>query len=317
MKIHFEDLSPEHFERLVVSICKFVLGAGTQGFAVGPDGGRDAKFVGMADLYPSKSDPWKGTVIVQAKHTNGLNCSFSDPEFYGTNRKTSVLASELPRIRALRESNQLDHYMLFSNRKLTANTESELRRLIATSCGLAESSIALCGIQSMEPWLKQFPDAVRIAEIDPVDGPLIVRPDELAEVVEHLAIHLKAEAHSPAPPTKRVGYERKNELNAMSAEYARDLRRRYMKDEGQIRTFLAAPENERLRVVYEAAVEEFQLNIIAKRKDHQSFDDLLNYLYKLLVGRDSDLARHPRLTRAVLFYMYWNCDIGRNEDAET
>lgn len=185
MKIHFEDLSPEQFERLVVAICQFVLGAGTQGFAPGPDGGRDAKFVGTADLYPSTSVPWKGTVIVQAKHTREPYASFSSADFYSADNDASVLAAELPRIKKLRSSNQLDHYMLFSNRRLTGNAESELRRLIATSCGLPESSVALCGLQSIEPWLNRFPEAVRIAEVDPIDGPLLVSPDELAEVVEH------------------------------------------------------------------------------------------------------------------------------------
>ncbi len=62
MKYAYEDLSPEQFETLVVLICKVLLGAGVQGFAKGPDGGRDAKFVGTAQLYPSTASPWSGPV---------------------------------------------------------------------------------------------------------------------------------------------------------------------------------------------------------------------------------------------------------------
>lgn len=68
---------------------------------------------------------------------------------------------------------------------------------------------------------------------------------------------------------------------------------------------------------YNNAVDEFQLNIIAKRKEHQSFDDVMNYLVDLLVHRDPLLKKHTRLTRIMLFYMYWNCDIGREENAHT
>jgi hypothetical protein len=55
MKYAYEHLSWEQFEDLVVALCQFLLGAGVQGFATGTDGGRDAKFIGTAELLPSKT----------------------------------------------------------------------------------------------------------------------------------------------------------------------------------------------------------------------------------------------------------------------
>ena len=72
MKYAYEDLSEDQFEKLVVLLCQRLLGISVQGFAKGPDGGRDAKFNGTAELHPSKAAPWVGTVIVQAKHTPAL-----------------------------------------------------------------------------------------------------------------------------------------------------------------------------------------------------------------------------------------------------
>jgi hypothetical protein len=46
----------------------------------------------------------------------------------------------------LREAKQFDHYMLFANRRLTSNAEAEIRDLIATQCGIHQSSIYLCGL---------------------------------------------------------------------------------------------------------------------------------------------------------------------------
>jgi hypothetical protein len=45
----------------------------------------------------------------------------------------------------------------------------------------------------------------------------------------------------------------------------------------------------------------------------------MEYLVDLLFSRDPILRQHghKRLTRAVLFYMYWNCDIGEVSDAKT
>jgi hypothetical protein len=119
------------------------------------------------------------------------------------------------------------------------------------------------------------------------------------------------------PPTPRVAYERKNALNAMSEEYAKAQRKKYLKETVQIHAFLAAPGNRELLRMYESVVDEFQLKIIAKRRDYQTFDAVMEYLIDLLFSRDPILRQHAhkRLTRAVLFYMYWNCDIGVDGDA--
>ena len=66
----YHDMNEIDFETLAVEICKEILGQATQGFANGPDGGRDGKFVGNANEYPSRSKPWKGTTIIQDNSQN-------------------------------------------------------------------------------------------------------------------------------------------------------------------------------------------------------------------------------------------------------
>ena len=318
MKFAYEDLSDDQFEVLIVLLCQRLLGIAVQGFAKGPDGGRDAKFVGTAELHPSKAAPWVGTVIVQAKHTNGYNRSFSELDFYSTSSSNTVVGKEVPRINKLRDAKQLDHYMLFANRRLTGNSETEIRDHIAAECGVPASSIYLCGLEQLELWLKRFPEVAQEANLDAVDSPLIVSPDDLAEVVQALARQKDGlTALLDDPPTVRVTYEEKNALNNMTAAYAKEQRRKYLKETAQIRTFLAAPENIELLRMYESVVDEFQLKILAKRKDYQTFDEIMEYLVDLLFNRDPVLRQHAhkRLTRAILFYMYWNCDIGEVGDA--
>jgi hypothetical protein len=159
-----------------------------------------------------------------------------------------------------------------------------------------------------------------LASLDPVDFPLIVSPDDLAEIVQALARQKEGvKTVLDDPPTPRVTYEAKNEINNMTANYAREQRKRYLKETAQIRIFLAAPENLELLQAYESVVDEFQIKIIAKRKDYQTFDNVMNHLVDLLFSRDPILRQraHKRLTRAMLFYMYWNCDIGEVSDVET
>lgn len=320
MKFAYEDLGDDQFEKLVVCLCQHVLGIAVQGFAKGPDGGRDAKFMGTAELFPSKAAPWVGTTIIQAKHTNGYNRNFSESDFFSKTAANTVLGKEIPRIKKLRAAKQLDHYMLFANRRLAGNAETEIREYIAAECTVPATSIYLCGIEQLEIWLKRFPQVAKDADLDPVDSPLIVSPDDLAEVVQALARQIDGVAVLlDDPPTNRVTYEQKNALNNMSVEYAKAQRRKYLKETAQIRTFLAAPENIELLRMYESVVDEFQLKIIAKRKNYQTFDELMEYLVDLLFNRDPVLRQnaHKRLTRAMLFYMYWNCDIGEVDDAAT
>jgi hypothetical protein len=318
MKYAYEDLGDDQFEQLVVLLCRRLLGMGTQGFAKGIDGGRDAKFVGRAQHIPSTNAPWEGTVIVQAKHTNGYSRSFSEGDFFNPKSDSSVIGKEVPRIKKLCDAKQLDHYMIFANRKLTAIAESEIRSHISKACGIPEKSIMLCGTEQLEGWLKEFPDVPTLANVDPVDSPLIVSPDELSQVVQAFAHQMDDAVKTlDAPPTPRTSYETKNTLNNMSAEYAKGLRKRYLKETAQVKVFLAAPENEELLRMYESVVDEFQFKIISKRKDYQSFDAVMEYLLDLLFDRDPLLRGKKKLTRVMLFYMYWNCDIGEGDDAAT
>ena len=318
MKYAYEDLSDSQFEKLIVLLCQELLGVSVQGFCDGADGGRDAKFVGTAQLHPSKTDPWIGTTIIQAKHTNGYNRLFSEGDFYNPEAKSSILHDEIPRIRKLKSASQLDHYMLFANRRLAGNAESEIRAYISKECEVPEFSIYLCGVEQLELWLKRFPSVPRMADLDPVDGPLIVSPDDLAEVVMAIAREgVLASQLIEHPPTERVSYDRKNKLNNMTDEYADAQRKRFLKDTPQIHAFLAAPANADILRQYESIVDEFQFKIIARRRDYQTFDRVMEYLIDQLYGRDASLRqhKHKRLTRSVLFYMYWNCDIGETDDA--
>lgn len=320
MKYAYEDLSDTQFETLIVLLCQRLLGISVQGFAKGPDGGRDAKFVGTAELHPSKAAPWVGTTIIQAKHTKGYNRSFSESDFFSTTASNTVLAKEIPRIKKLRDSKQLDYYMLFANRRLAGNAESEIREHIAVQCGINASSVYLCGLEQLDLWLKTFSDVPKLADLDPVDSPLIISPDDLAEIVQALVRQKDGvSVVLDDPPTPRVPYEQKNALNNMSDEYAKAQLRKYLKETRQIGAFLAAPENLDLLRMYESVVDEFQLKIIANRKDYQTFDKVMEYLVDLLFSRDPVLRQHShkRLTRAVLFYMYWNCDIGEVGNVET
>lgn len=166
--------------------------------------------------------------------------------------------------------------------------------------------------------MKRFPQIPDEANLDPIDFPLIIGPDELAEVVEAFADHKDVLIGAlRQAPTDRVDYADKNVENNMTEEFAKALRRRYLSETYLIRQFLADPQNRHITAQYELACDEFELEIIAKRREFQTFDNVFQYMEKLLIGRDPILRTNKRLTRAMLFYMYWNCDIGKVSDADS
>ena len=311
MKYDYCDLSPSQYEELVVSLCRRLLGAGVQGFAAGPDGGRDARFNGTAQEIPSRTDLWKGKIIVQAKHTSKINAKFSESDFFSTTRDSADISKEIPKIKKLLDDKELDYYLLFSNRNQSGNIENEIRRFISEKTGLVDDRILLCGNEQMEGWLKMFPEVAREVKIDPIDYPLNVSPQELAEVILLLDKH-KREVTSVTdlqiPP--RTPLDDKVKLNEMTEDYA-ELIRKHIPNFLEIQHFLASDDESRER--YEMVVEEFNAKIIAKRKDYQTFDEVIEYIFSLCTNRDADLYKHRKLLRQLLYYMFWFCDIGRNE----
>lgn len=314
MGYEYEDLDDSQFERLTVQMMRKLFGAGVQDFAAGRDGGRDALFNGTAERFPSTTKPWSGKTVGQAKHTNGLNAHYSDPDFSGTTA-SSVVTKELERIKKLVQDGDLHSYILFSNRRLGAITASDLTKRIASEAGLTEERVFLAGIEYLDQMLHEHRDLLTLARIHPLDGPLVASSHECAEVIIAIAAALEASpAPEPQEPVDRVSYAEKNVLNGMTEDFAAELSRRYLVETQRIESFLADPGNAVARSLYEAAVEDFQLKIIAHRQDHQSFDHVYNHLVDLLFKRDGVLARHKRLTRALVFYMYWHCDIGKAPD---
>lgn len=130
-------------------------------------------------------------------------------------------------------------------------------------------------------------------------------------------LELESSEDDSSLPTDRTSLVEKNELNDMSAEFEAALRKRYFSLVRPIQAFLSDPINSEYKASYQEAADEFNLKIISKREDHGTFDALFNYLTDLLINRSGTLKSNKRLTRAMLYYMYWNCDIGRNKNDPT
>ena len=87
------------------------VGAGVTPFAPGKDGGRDGKFQGKAECFPSTASPIDGHVVIQAKHVATFDKSCSDKDF------ERLLKKEHPKIGRLIKKGLCDHYIAFTNQR--------------------------------------------------------------------------------------------------------------------------------------------------------------------------------------------------------
>lgn len=309
-RYRYEALSPEEFEGLVIEVCRVLLGESTRGFSSGPDGGRDARFDGTANDFPSHTAPWTGTTIIQAKHTKKMNASFSDSDFLG---RTGILAKELPKIEKLAREHKLDHYMLFANRRLTGGADDKIIERISKACGLDVSNIHICGLEELDQQLAKHGNIAEAFGLENLAIPLPITRDDLAEVIEAIYDKLGQSIGSPNDnPVKRTSLESKNALNGVSKAEIEPLRKLYLKDTAVIDKFLSNPINQKLLDKYVEATEELNICLPMFEEQYGSFMGAYHAIRNILLS-DYALRHHGRLANVVLFYMYWNCDFGRSE----
>lgn len=307
MKYPLHDLDDRTFELLVVSICEEILGIGTINFSEGKDGGRDAKFTGMANKFPSESKPWEGKFIIQAKHTTKPSASCSDSDFDG------ILKKEVKKLILLKEDKKVEYYLLFTNRKLSGLKDPKIEDFIDENIGVEN---AVLGYERIQKWLNDNPKIVKNHRLDKLLLPLQFYEDDLRDIIIAFS-----EADIQADKIERIndeisriGIESKNELNKLSKDYFDYVFKKSYLRFDQIGAFLEDPKNHLYKEYYDNTVADLQEKIVVKRDDYATFDEIFSYLYDYIFQNNIEKLKDNRqLIRIFLHYMYHNCDIGKEE----
>ncbi|WP_298265644.1 ABC-three component system protein [uncultured Lutibacter sp.] len=303
MKYPLEKLTDTEFEKLVALICSEILGTGTVVFTDGKDGGRDAKFYGKANNYPSKSEPWNGKIVIQAKHTDKINASCSDSPF-----QTILKKSVIPAIKKLKTAKKVEFYLLFTNRKLSGIQDEKIEDVFDEK---TEIENRLIGLETIELWLEQYPNIARTLNLNKLLLPLSFNENDLKEIINSFSRVDKKKGDLPKIPKRDI--EKKNELNNLSKDYFYNVIKRNLLYLEQIREFLTNPINAEYLSKYENTIDDINEEIVVHRDEFEKFDLIFNYLYKFIVENNPELKSNRSLVRLFLHYMYYNCDIGINE----
>jgi ABC-3C protein len=284
-----------------------VLGTGTVVFASGKDGGRDAAFSGTATKFPSVLSPLTGKFIVQAKHTGNPVASCSDKEF------ARVLQGEHKKIARLVADGELQHYMIFTNRKKPA-TKSLKNEKILHSLGLKTAH--LIGVEQLRDWLTQHPQIWKNLGFDRFDAPLRIQTSDITDVIAafHASIVDNKSAFRAADFTY-VPKARKNKINKLSEAYFQELLNRSLPFFKPIEDFLSNPRNIDLKDKYEDTADEIRRKLLVAEPPFETFDAALTYIIDYVTEGNLALKNRRRFATIFLHYMYYTCDIGQHDRA--
>lgn len=305
---HLHELSTQEFETLVIHICQKLLGIGTRNFSEGPDGGRDGKFEGTSNQYPSAASPWSGKFIIQAKRKNNPNASCSDADF-----KTQILDKEIPKIHKLKQDGEVDNYLIFTNRKLTAGAEQEHKNYLKSQTGL--TNIAIFGVEVITTWLNANPNIVKACNLKKFRDPLRIHSDDIKDVI--VAFYNDREQVATEFDSKYlfdyISLEKKNELNKLSEEYFKYIRENSESSFNAITAFLKKPMNKQYADYYYNTIDELKGKIITRRNEFAEFEEIFEHLYDAILDKHTELRKSRALINVFLHYMYCNCDIGKKK----
>ncbi len=212
-KYRLNSLGDIEFEKMMQSLLKRVIGAGTLTFGAGPDGAREATFNGVA-AYPSTVDRWSGNWVFQVK--------FHDTELVGVGKARVAIisdtAKELERL-INKYKKKVDNYIMITNVPLSGVHErGTLDRIEAEVFNVYRSQIpnlAIWGADDIERFLDIYPE-VRRPYLN-----LLITGDIIAEMLTQMDDH-KSERATTIDLYLRAAFSREENAQLDQAGDAND-----------------------------------------------------------------------------------------------
>ena len=308
----YEKVYWQEFEDIVIKVCQDILGVGAKKFSDGRDGGRDSRFSGMAEKFPSASSPWNGKWIIQAKHTEDINSSCSDSDFSGE-IKSSIISKEIERLKKLKDDDPFENYLLFTNRKLPADKDHKIATRIRSELGI--SNVEIIGKELLDTYITT--EIATKFDLDKYVLPFRIFEKDIQDVITIFhgkQDNIKIDNLKQIIKFKYLDKQEKNKINNLSETYFKHIQSHSLQHFLKIETFLKDSKNRKYAQYYENTVSDLQSKIIVKRSDFSTFDLIIEFIVDFILKSDIEkLKDYRKLIRVFIHFMYWQCDIGEKE----
>ena len=317
MNYRLYELSHSDFEKLIITICQKILGMDIDCFSEGKDRGIDGKFKGKANCFPSETEQWEGKFIIQSKHTNTPDSSCADSDF------KTIVNKEIDKIKKLKINNEIDYYLLFTNRKYTATSGENLLNKIIEETQV--NNVRIFGLEKINSYLDSFPEIVKQYKLRESKIPLNFSQDdfkeiliEFAKIKDKIITSIKKQAEDNRYNLDRIDLEIKNEINNLSKDYFQnEIKAKSLSDFQLITDFLQNPINDEFKEMYLDISNELSNLITVYQEKVDKFEEFFLVIYDGLISNDNDndksLKGKKRNIYIFLHYMYCSCDIGIKE----
>ncbi|SDL86329.1 ABC-three component system protein [Pedobacter antarcticus] len=312
MDYRLELLDSSTYEELINCICTNILGKGVVSFAPGKDGGRDGKFVGTAENYPSKTNPWNGKFIIQAKHTANPIASCADSDF-----ERLILNEEVPKIKKLIATGDIDCYIIFTNRKYSGISGEKLLKKIQTATGL--NNVAIIGKETLNNnYINTSKELIRQFGLSKHHIPFDFSDEEIKEIILMfksqlftIETELKVKVDNVKYDFDHLEKEEKNKKNKLGKEYYENvILSSSLMDFDKIQHFLDSENNTLFKEYYFDIASELNQIITVQRDNFGSFEEIFVFIYQKVCDGSIDLKGSKRHVLTFLHYIYMECLIG-------
>ena len=315
MDYRLENINDSDFERMVNAVCQKILGTGVIEFSPGKDGGRDGKFTGTAQNYPSTTDRWSGKFIIQAKHTENYIASCSDNDF------KKIVDDEIIKIKKIKADGEIDNYLLFTNRKYSGVKGEQLVNKIIKETGI--DNCAIIGKETINnQYLNSNKDIVKQFRLDINHIQFDFSDEEIKDIIlafkkqlPEIQEEIQEEVDKLKQDFSLIDKKEKNKKNRLSEEYFNEfIVGQSLMDFDKIEKFLYNPLNEALKDYYFDTAYELNQLISLKRDDFDLFEEIFVFIYHLICDGSTPLKGSKRHVMVFLHYMYYECLIGKKVD---
>lgn len=312
MDYRLELLDDKKFEELINIICQKILGTGIISFAEGKDGGRDGKFTGVAENFPSKGKPWEGKFIIQSKHASSSIASCSDSDF-----ENQIIKIEIPKVIRLKDNNDIDNYLIFTNRKYSGLKGEKLLKRIKKETNI--ETVEILGKDTINNiYLNTNRDIVKLFNLDKHHIAFDFSNQEIKEIIIEFKKKLPEISKDIIAKVEKVKYdfnkieiEDKNKQNKLSTEYYNnEILKRSLMDFDKIGHFLENEINSSFKDYYFDITAELSGMITLKRDNFDVFEEIFIFIHSKVTDGSNELKGSKRHLLTLLHYMYMNCEIG-------